>query len=100
MQSDLFDIDGASPTDASQSASLDTFEESSLEGLVFDGNMSKMRVQLTKPVTYSIGNLKVNSLIGTRIKLIFKGAIECISCGAQTNKSLSLIHISAPTRPY
>ena len=89
MQSDLFDIDGASPTDASQSASLDTFEESSLEGLVFDGNMSKMRVQLTKPVTYSIGNLKVNSLIGTRIKLIFKGAIECISCGAQTNKSFS-----------
>lgn len=58
-----------------------------------EGNVSKMRTQLTDPVTYQlpIGDelVDLNPLIGQQVKIEHLGAINCIQCGRMTKKSFS-----------
>lgn len=57
------------------------------------GQLRKMRVQLSAPVSYRavVGDSEVdlNALIGERIALQYSGTITCIHCGRKTNKSFS-----------
>jgi hypothetical protein len=57
------------------------------------GNIRKMQVGLTDPVTYKlpIGEqlIDMNPLIGSEIDLHFEGEINCINCGRKTNKSFN-----------
>ena len=55
------------------------------------GPISKMHVQHTSPVTYSLpmGELEVpiNPLLGQRIKLSFEGQISCVECGRKIKET-------------
>ncbi len=57
------------------------------------GNVTKMKVELSDPVKYSlpIGDdlVNMNDLIGKEINLAFNGQINCISCGRLTSKSFA-----------
>ena len=57
------------------------------------GNIRKMKVSLTDPVSYQlpIGDqwLEMNPLIGSEISLYYEGEINCIHCGRKTNKSFN-----------
>ncbi|GAA3914240.1 DUF2797 domain-containing protein [Litoribacillus peritrichatus] len=89
MQSDLFETD-QSVSDASEVPEAVTKITTPPEaGVVFEGSVSKMRVRLAEPVQYSLGDVSVNRLIGSNLKLTYKGSINCISCGSLTNKSFS-----------
>ncbi len=59
----------------------------------YTGNIEKMRTELAEPIQYflPIGDkeLAMNDLIGSDIKLIFDGKINCISCGKKTKSSFS-----------
>ncbi len=56
-----------------------------------EGNILKMRTELTVPVDYFLPvndkELPMNPLIGNEISLIFTGQINCISCGKKTKSS-------------
>lgn len=57
---------------------------------VFSGSLHKMSVRPdSNSIDYSIGDLKINDLIGRDLKLEFNGKINCIGCGADTNKSFA-----------
>ena len=55
--------------------------------------MAKMQVDLASPVTYDmpLGDqlIALNPLIGSRIRLHYKGAINCLHCNRVTKKSFS-----------
>jgi len=57
------------------------------------GTMAKMRVALASPVTYDmpLGDqlIAVNPLVGSDIRLHYKGAIHCLHCDRLTKKSFS-----------
>jgi Protein of unknown function (DUF2797) len=57
----------------------------------YSGNLGKMRVKHTDPVTYELqfgdAFVRVNDLLGKRIRLSFDGRIHCVHCNAQTKKA-------------
>lgn len=57
----------------------------------YEGNIYKMRTELTSPVQYilPIGakQIEMNALVGREIKMNFSGQINCISCGKRTKTS-------------
>ncbi|MFW5805819.1 MAG: DUF2797 domain-containing protein [Bacteroidales bacterium] len=57
----------------------------------YQDNLLKMRTAPTQPVSYFLqfdGNkLSVNDLIDQKISIQYKHKINCIACGAETNKS-------------
>ena len=59
--------------------------------MLYEGNIHKMRTELTSPVQYilPIGDkqIEMNALIGQEIKMNFSGQINCISCGKRTKTS-------------
>jgi len=61
--------------------------------MTFEGNILKMRTELSSPVNYflPVGNneIAMNELIGKKIKMHFTGQINCISCGKVTKKSFN-----------
>ncbi len=56
-----------------------------------EGNILKMRTELSVPVNYFLPlnekELPVNPLIGNKINLLFTGQINCIACGKKTKSS-------------
>ncbi len=60
------------------------------------GNIRKMKVELSSPVSYQliIGDelVNMNDLIGKNISLQYSGEINCIACGRKTNKSYGQGH--------
>jgi hypothetical protein len=61
--------------------------------MVYEGNIIKMRTELTNPVSYFLPvgerEIEMNWLIGKNIALHFTGQINCISCGKVTKTSFS-----------
>ncbi len=60
--------------------------------MIATGNISKMRVELTSPVTYQLHlsedlSVDMNSLVGKEITLLYEGQINCVNCGRKTKKS-------------
>lgn len=57
------------------------------------GNIRKMKVALTSPVTYQLPVddqlVDMNPLIGNQLHLHYDGEINCVHCGRKTNKSFS-----------
>lgn len=57
----------------------------------YSGNLGKMWVDHTAPVTYELmlgsDRLRVNDLLGQRIRLAFDGLINCVNCGKVTKKA-------------
>ncbi len=57
------------------------------------GNLRKMHVELSTPVTYALAlgdeRLPVNDVLGTGIRLEFAGEIYCTACGRKTAKSFN-----------
>lgn len=58
---------------------------------VYEGNLSKMNVELDIPVRYTLmlheKSIIMNDLIGSSIEISFDGLINCIDCGRATKKS-------------
>ncbi len=56
-----------------------------------EGNIHKMRTELTDPVTYYLpvgdNEIAMNNLIGKEVMMHFSGQINCISCGKITKTS-------------
>lgn len=61
--------------------------------LLATGQLRKMRVELTAPVSYQLRvgetDIDLNSLLGRSIALQFTGVINCLHCGRKTKKSFS-----------
>ncbi len=59
----------------------------------YEGNIIKMRTELTNPVSYYLPvgeqEIKMNPLIGKELKLHFTSQINCISCGKITKTSFN-----------
>ena len=59
----------------------------------YNGNLRKMQVIHTEPVSYSLRvgehNIDLNSHIGNTIRILFSGLINCVECGRRTNKSFN-----------
>lgn len=57
----------------------------------FEGNIEKMDTVGVSPVQYQLllngDTIQMNELIGTNIKLVFTGRINCVNCGKLTKKS-------------
>ena len=57
----------------------------------YQGNLLKMKVNPTDPISYQLllGNqlVEMNELLGKKIRLQFEGQINCIACGRKTKKS-------------
>ena len=57
----------------------------------YEGNIKKMRSEYAYPVKYflSVGEheININSLINKHLSITYKHKINCINCGAETNKS-------------
>ncbi len=57
----------------------------------YQGNVLKMRTEHSNPVHYflPIGEqeISMNELIGTELKMVYDGRINCISCGKKTKTS-------------
>lgn len=55
------------------------------------GNIAKMKVELSTPVKYQLplddALLDLNPHIGGRIRLDYRGEINCVACGRKTSKS-------------
>lgn len=62
-------------------------------GASASGNLSKMRVAATSPVSYQLplGEqlLDINSLIGSQLRLSYTGAINCVHCNRLSKKSFN-----------
>lgn len=62
-------------------------------GMKITGNIRKMKVALTRPVTYQLplGEqlVDMNPLLGQPVHLHYEGEIHCIHCGRKTNKSFN-----------
>jgi hypothetical protein len=61
--------------------------------MIYEGNIIKMRSELTNPVSYFLPvgehEIEMNRLIGKSISLHFTGQINCISCGKITKTSFN-----------
>ena len=60
--------------------------------MIAEGNISKMGVELTHPVQYTLNlskevKVNMNDLIGKEVTLTFEGVINCVNCGRVTKKS-------------
>ena len=61
--------------------------------MIFEGNLSKMSTQIesNSPVSYRLKQgdhyIQMNDFIGTSIRLVYEGRINCISCNALTKKA-------------
>ncbi|PIF05428.1 MAG: hypothetical protein CSA36_06740 [Draconibacterium sp.] len=59
----------------------------------FEGNLLKMRTELTDPIHYYLAlsneEIAMNDLIGKKITMRFNGRINCISCGEKTKTSFN-----------
>lgn len=57
----------------------------------FSGNLGKMDVAYANPITYDLvlgdQSMRVNDLLGKRIRLSYSGTIHCVNCGRVTKKS-------------
>ncbi len=57
----------------------------------YEGNIKKMRSEYAYPVKYflSVGKheINMNTLINKQLTITYKNKINCINCGAKTNKS-------------
>ena len=58
--------------------------------LLAAGQLQKMRVELTEPVSYKLRvgdtDIDLNALLGRSIALQFTGVINCLHCGRKTKK--------------
>jgi len=67
---------------------LETWNSTHME---YQGNILKMRSELTDPVQYFFKiaheEIGMNALLGKQIRLQFDGQINCISCGKKTKTS-------------
>jgi len=58
--------------------------------MIYTSQLSKMRVELTKPVSYWLrtneGEVLMNDLIGKELQFKFKGAINCTVCDRAIKK--------------
>jgi len=52
-------------------------------------HFKKMEVEATEPVSYKLGNLNMNDLIGSQVSLEFTSEINCIACGRDIKKTFS-----------
>ena len=61
-----------------------------------NGNIKKMKVDLSSPVKYqlNVGDelVDMNALIGKKIQLSYGGEINCVACGRKTKKSYGQGH--------
>ncbi len=61
--------------------------------MTYEGNLRKMRTQLSEPVQYTLflsgEAVAMNELIGQPIGIQFDGQINCVNCGRLTKKSYS-----------
>lgn len=59
----------------------------------YQGNIEKMRTELANPIQYYLpigdSELAMNGLIGSAVKMVFEGQINCISCGKKTKSSFA-----------
>jgi Protein of unknown function (DUF2797) len=57
----------------------------------YSGNLGKMHVHHTDPVTYDLElgeqTLRINDVIGKQIRLSYGGRINCVNCGKITKKA-------------
>jgi hypothetical protein len=57
----------------------------------YSGNLGKMAVAHTDPITYDLvfsdGTVRINDHLGQRIRLKFDGIINCVNCGKVTKKA-------------
>ncbi|HHG83831.1 MAG TPA: DUF2797 domain-containing protein, partial [Bacteroidetes bacterium] len=55
------------------------------------GNLQKMQVSHLAPVEYTLrlgdDEVRVNDLLGKKIKITFSGRINCVVCGKQIKKA-------------
>lgn len=62
-----------------------------LARMKYSGNLGKMHVQPTTPITYDMelgeGTLRINDVIGKHIRISFAGRINCVNCGKVTKKA-------------
>ncbi len=60
---------------------------------MYQGNIRKMRVELTEPVQYAllvgVDLVALNERIGKPIHLAYSGQIHCVACGRKTSKSFN-----------
>jgi hypothetical protein len=60
---------------------------------IYEGNLLKMKSELSGKVIYQLPindkYIKINDFIGKEIKFKFLSQINCVSCGAKTNKSFT-----------
>lgn len=61
--------------------------------MLFNGPLSKMKVELRDPVRYTLAQegeeLDLNDRIGESLKIEFSGEILCVHCGRKTRKSFN-----------
>ena len=59
----------------------------------YQGNIQKMQSELHTPVRYRLpigeGTVAMNELIGSTLRLVYEGTINCIACGRKTSKSFN-----------
>ncbi|MEY3443152.1 MAG: hypothetical protein RLZZ519_1433 [Bacteroidota bacterium] len=57
----------------------------------YSGNLGKMHVHLASPVLYDLEfgdqTVRINDLLGQRIRMSFSGVINCVNCGKVTKKA-------------
>ena len=62
-------------------------------GIVVQGDLRKMRVELASPVNYQLPLtdqlVDLNPLLGETVRLHYSGEIHCIHCGRKTSKSFN-----------
>ncbi len=62
-------------------------------GIVVQGDLRKMRVELASPVNYRLPLtdqlVDLNPLLGETVRLHYSGEIHCIHCGRKTSKSFN-----------
>ncbi|MDX1433047.1 MAG: DUF2797 domain-containing protein [Gammaproteobacteria bacterium] len=60
---------------------------------VLAGNLRKMRVEATDPVSYRLWlgeeSIELNALLGERLALHHTGRIHCVACGSETRRSFN-----------
>ena len=61
--------------------------------MIIEGNLRMMRTEYDNPVKYYLPvgaeEIELNKLIGQKIRLKYKGQINCINCGRKTKTSFS-----------
>ena len=64
-----------------------------METRVLEGNLRKMQTELASPIQYTLNlgdhEVDMTALVGSNLKIIFNGQINCVNCGRKTNKSFA-----------